>query len=830
MSIIIRYILKTIREKKLRTFLIILSISISSALFYASGTVSGHMLRLTLERMKQCVGTAEIIISTAEKSPSPYFSTDRAAKYNADTDYIIGAINRIATYKSSWDRKERINLLGMEWSDIEAMNPVALINGQSLQPFKGKKIILSQKTAQDFGLTAGQVISLEIGGSSYRFTLSGIACPNGFFLDESEARFAIVPRDILSSIANAKGYINTVYIKLKDPLGKTDLISRLQRDYRHYRVAEAFTMSEVRQQTGSISTAFMLITAIVFCMSMFVIYTSFKVITLERMPVIGTFRSIGATRRMTDMILLCESLLYGITGGTAGSLLGIAISYIVGILTAPPWAAALQRRMAINMTQLMAAFAMAVLLSVGSSFIPIFKVSKIPVKDIVLNKIEAARERKAWRLVLGTVFLFSVLVLPAVIPRSYLMLVTLFSIALSIAAMMLLISELVNASARVLQYLFALFFGNEGSLAVKNMRENSKMLNNISLLTIGIASLLLINTLSFSVINGIVNDFQDRYYEIMLTDPKADRSYESTVLSVDGVKDTHSFFEYHNVDVVGTHYRIRAVQGMDQYKTLDYRKLHYEGNIAEALAELEQGRNIILTHALKEQLGVETNDIITLKLPQGNRDYKVIGYFDTLIFSGNCALVSNKYLRSDLGTPYYFRIYVKTEGDPAEVAERLRAKLSRRDTTVWLVPEMVRSSMESNGQIFSILRAFSILTLVVGVFGVVNNLLMSFIERKRQLAVLRSIGMSKVQIIKVIFIESLFGGLVSGTAGVLSGVLLISIVPNVMKALNLPIPIDYRPDTLYLALLSGILIMVLASVAPAASSSRLSIIESIKYE
>ena len=60
------------------------------------------------------------------------------------------------------------------------------------------------------------------------------------------------------------------------------------------------------------------------------------------------------------------------------------------------------------------------------------------------------------------------------------------------------------------------------------------------------------------------------------------------------------------------------------------------------------------------------------------------------------------------------------------------------------------------------MRGFSLLALVIGIFGVFNNLIISFLERQRSIAMLRSIGMSKRQSIKMFFIEALTGGLDRG--------------------------------------------------------------------
>ena len=62
-------------------------------------------------------------------------------------------------------------------------------------------------------------------------------------------------------------------------------------------------------------------------------------ITTARLPVIGTFRSIGATRRLTSVVLFLESALYGCAGGVAGCVLGIGALYVITRWSTPAWLA-----------------------------------------------------------------------------------------------------------------------------------------------------------------------------------------------------------------------------------------------------------------------------------------------------------------------------------------------------------------------------------------------------------------------------------------------------------------------------------------------------------
>ncbi|MHB1393520.1 MAG: ABC transporter permease [Clostridia bacterium] len=128
----------------------------------------------------------------------------------------------------------------------------------------------------------------------------------------------------------------------------------------------------------------------------------------------------------------------------------------------------------------------------------------------------------------------------------------------------------------------------------------------------------------------------------------------------------------------------------------------------------------------------------------------------------------------------------------------------------------------------SVLNNISLLAMGISALLIINTI--SFIERKRSLAMFRSVGMSKVQIIKMIFIEALSGGLIGGAVGVFSGVVNISVIPYVMRAIDMPIPIHYSAVLMINSLIGGAAVTLIASVSPALKSSRLNVIEAVKYE
>ena len=833
MGIIIKFVLKNIKEKKFRTFLILFSIMLSAALYFASSAISGTVAEMYTQRIRTYYGNADIVIHAGEKSPGRFVTAARAAEFGGRMEYIIGAVEGSGTYKYQ-NESVNLNLKGFTLDELQLNNPILLDNEdqamdlRALEPFIGKKVIISKNLAQKYQLNPGDHLDVEIQGAKHRFIIAGLAQPAGIFQDDGRSNVLLMPRNTLGAIYAARGKSTIIYLKLKNPAELQQTLTDLSRSYRRYVVREPFSKAELLQNTSMITTPFMLMVSLVLLMSIFIIYTACKVIMRERLPVIGTFRSIGATRRTTNTILFAESLLYGIIGGITGCILGIGILYAMTLLISGRMTG-IPINISFNIGQMIAAFLLAIVLAAVSSAVPIIKTSKIPVKDIVLNKLEKAHKKKLSRVPLGVVMLVATIIVPYYTPRTLALPIDMLCMIGAILAVIMLIPYFTGGFIKLFERIYGLF-GNEGVLAVKNLRGNRSILNNISLLAIGISSLLMINTVSFSVERLVVNAYRDFKFDIWMGIWPADRRMESILRTVDGVKDVYGFYGANSVELADRPERIYWINGVNPAKFADYMEVNLIGNSRDLLAELDQDRNILISSTLREKYGVKKGDWLTLKMKRGNKSYKIIGFFNSVMENGSYALIAERYLKTDMMLRDYSEIFVKTAGDPGVVAQAIQKKFQRQRPWLMTIPDMEKRNMQSSYNMFLILRGFSVLAMLIGIIGVLNNLLISFLERQRSLAVMRSVGMSKRQEIKMILIESLTCGLIGGVIGVLGGILLIQVVPQLCQAIDLPLSITYAPSLFVYSLIGGIIITVSATMSPAFKSARANIIEAIKYE
>jgi putative ABC transport system permease protein len=804
----------------------------SSALFFASFSMSGTVEQMVVDRIKKSTGSAEIMIYPGPKSPSPYVNDRAAMKIKDQADYIIEMIQGSALYKISENEDLNVNLNGYEYDELQMMNPIAFKEKSNVESFSGRRIIISSNMAEKYKLELNSTLELRIAGLKQRFTIVGIANPTGLFTEDGRTTTAVIPKETLENLYNMKGQATTVYIKPKDIAQKQPLMEQLEQLYKRDKTAEVIPMEDIRRQSSTFTIPFMMMVVLVMSISIFIIYTSFKVITTEMLPVIGTFRSIGATRKMTDFVLITQSVVYGIIGGALGCALGVGVLYVMArtLLGPEGIASGFEVKMNISAFNFILSFGVALILAIFSSWVPIVKVSKIPVKEIVLNQIEKTHKKKHWKPIVGLIMAVSVLIIPRFIPRNMAMMVNALCMILSGVAVSFLTPELTKGFARFFEKAYLYIFGNEGVLAAQNLRENKNMLNNISLLAMGISAILMINTISYSVFKEVANAYKDMNYDIEVNIGGADRQVLSTIGRIEGVQDVYGGYSTYNIELGNGKDRIMMLAGVDSTKFNSYNDIGILGNPQQEIEELDGGRNIIITTALKYKLGLDIGDYITFNMKTGKRDYKITGLCETINYNGQAAFISDKYFKKDMEARYYTDVLVKSEGNIDQTVDHIKERFRDRGIRLITVAEMEKSNNDSNAALFSIFKGFSIMTMVIGIFGILNNFAISFMERKRVLAVLRSVGMSKGQSIKMIMIEALTGGFIGGAVGIIMGVMMISIIPYLLKTIDLPIDMTYDPVLLINGLLGGIIVSLIASISPALKSSKLNIIEAVKYE
>ncbi|MCE9598306.1 MAG: ABC transporter permease [Spirochaetia bacterium] len=253
----------------------------------------------------------------------------------------------------------------------------------------------------------------------------------------------------------------------------------------------------------------------------------------------------------------------------------------------------------------------------------------------------------------------------------------------------------------------------------------------------------------------------------------------------------------------------------------------------------ESGNRLIMGDGLRMLLGARVSETVFVSVGRGEPiAFKIVGVFQT----GNRAV--------DETTCYAYLSDVQrlnhTPGVISDIAVRLRdVALSNARSMEWkqISDENVRSWEETNATFFSIFKlqdairySMTIAILVVAGFGIYNILNIVISQKKREIAILRSIGFESRDIVIIFLIQ----GLILGVAGGLLGMLLGYVVCTQLENLNFSNPlmqsksgkmmVSYSWSIYGQAYLLAFLSTLFASVLPARAAGGLAPIEIIRGE
>jgi putative ABC transport system permease protein len=142
--------------------------------------------------------------------------------------------------------------------------------------------------------------------------------------------------------------------------------------------------------------------------------------------------------------------------------------------------------------------------------------------------------------------------------------------------------------------------------------------------------------------------------------------------------------------------------------------------------------------------------------------------------------------------------------------------------------------MEANADkvvgIFTAINSYAQLALLVGIIGILNNVVASFIERKRSFALYRCVGMSKQSLNRMLATEAVAMGVFGVVFGLGCALIMSTAIPVSVSVLWGKVTTQLAVQEMIVMGVVGILAMLAVSIVPIVSSDKLSLIETIKYE
>ncbi len=272
----------------------------------------------------------------------------------------------------------------------------------------------------------------------------------------------------------------------------------------------------------------------------------------------------------------------------------------------------------------------------------------------------------------------------------------------------------------------------------------------------------------------------------------------------------------------------------------------------EETVQTVQLSGVLVGHELARQLGVFVGDPINIISPLSTtpgplgvvprvKRFMIVGVFDAGMFEYDSALI----YMSLADAQQFFTLGEQVTGVEVKIRDVYQAQTVARELEGVLgFPYRTRDWTEVNSNIFAALKLekvvyFIVLLLIVLVaaFNIIATLIMVVMEKRKDIAVLKSMGATGNAISRVF----IYKGLIIGIVGTLMGTLLgwvgcwlldryefIELPKDVFYVSTLPVKM--YAENFFIVGVASMIICLLATIYPARQAARLAPVEIIRYE
>jgi putative ABC transport system permease protein len=265
--------------------------------------------------------------------------------------------------------------------------------------------------------------------------------------------------------------------------------------------------------------------------------------------------------------------------------------------------------------------------------------------------------------------------------------------------------------------------------------------------------------------------------------------------------------------------------------------LHYpfkEGSAKNAWDSFSRGESVLVSEPYSYRHHLRTGDSVTLRTDLGERTLPVSGViFDYGSDTGIVMMSRSAYLEYYRDRSVDGMSFFAGQGVTAgELAAQIRSRGGESRITIVSNAELKRATVAVFDRTFAITGVLRILTMVVAFVGILSALMAMQVERARELAVLRAVGLTPRQVFGVVCGETALIGLIAGflslPLGILEALVLVYVVN--LRSFGWTMQLSIEPAYLVQAVLLSVAAAILAGIYPSVMIARSSPALALKEE
>ena len=851
MTLFRTFILRRLREEKLRSLATVLGVALGIAVVLAVWMANQSSVRSFETALEMVAGKTSLEIAGAGPGlrEERLLHLDWLERFGQISPVIEGEAKvSFPSGTSEW-----LRILGVDILRDESFRDYRLVQFANQPQPAGpreflqllgdpRSIVLTQKFARRHGLDPGSSLNLTVGDRGERLAVRGLLLNRGPARALNGA-FALMDIAAAQWLFGRLGRIDRIDLRLNPGIGvdqaEAAIAARLPEDLAVQRPSRRGR--QVEKMLEAFHFNLTALSHIALLVGLFLIYNTVSLSVIARRQEIGILRAVGGSRRQVLGLFLAEAGLLAALGCALGILLGGWLARAALSLTSTTldrlYIRTAAEPVSVGAEHLLLAFAVGIPLALLAALVPALEASRVAPTEAVrgADRLES-RFRLSWKqrwlppilsvLAVGFACLDSVDGIP------------LFGYAACLAtvfAVAFLVPAVLHVSGRAASWLTRRWTGVEAFLANANLR------GAIPRISISVAAL----AVSLSMLTAIavmIGSFREtvQYWvqqtlraDLYLAPATRSNIYSESTLSPEVVR------------LVSANPRVAAVDPFTSF-VIDYQgrrvllgsgdfKVHLDragllikaprqGRAAVRAAIGDDAAVVSESFALKHRKAVGDNLVLNTDL--GRRAFRVAAvYYDYSSDQGIVVLDRSIFLKYYGDRPLRsLAVYLKEGHDPEQVRSELLAGLPSESrlflhTNASLKTEVLRIFDNT----FTITYALEIIAVAVAILGVATTLVTLILDRRPELALLRWTGAEQRQIRKMVVIEATALGAVSQGLGVVAGILLSLILVFVINVQSFGWTIQYHLPAGFLVQSSLLILLAtaLSGIYPAYRAGRM---------
>lgn len=265
-------------------------------------------------------------------------------------------------------------------------------------------------------------------------------------------------------------------------------------------------------------------------------------------------------------------------------------------------------------------------------------------------------------------------------------------------------------------------------------------------------------------------------------------------------------------------------------------KVRYIGNVdpAAVARELPGSTNVLISEPFATKFGLGTGQTFVFDTPSGPTTFTIAAVYNDYSSDAGVVLM-------DLGT--YRRLYrdpsinsIAVYATPGTDLVSLRDRIVRSVLPLRIDSETTRELrtlvIAVFDRTFAITYALYVISITIAILGVVSTLFALVLERRREIGLLRYLGLRTRDVRRMVYFEAAFIGILGGVSGVVVGVLLALLLIFVINRqafgwlIELHMPYDFLLEAVVLVVIAALV----AGIYPARVAARIRTSEAVRAE